>query len=156
MEDFVSMLLNFNFLLVAVALGVLGVVIKAIPKVPSWIIPFMNTILGVLVMMALGGWDVASGLVGVCAAGVATLAYEAFKQIFENFVKPKEAVEASVRNMIPENVSITYPEGSSTGECSWCGTELSSTDDFCPGCRGNVVTGEAKPETPDVKVGGTE
>lgn len=90
MEELLSLIITWQFLLVAAACGFIGILIKKIPGIPDWLIPFINLVFAVLVFMALVGFEVLNGLVGVLAAAVATYVYELFMQIFEVLVPKKE------------------------------------------------------------------
>ncbi|MCI8361537.1 MAG: holin [Clostridiales bacterium] len=70
----------------AAALYVLGVFLKAVPKIPNWVIPFVLTAAGVVFGMLLtGGAD--GVLQGVLAAGLAVLVNQGYKQVREQIVK---------------------------------------------------------------------
>lgn len=86
MTELVELVATTEFLLVAVACGVLGVAIQAIPKIPSWTIPFVNIVFSCLFMMALNGFTAVNALIGFLAASVATIVYESFKQVFTKII----------------------------------------------------------------------
>lgn len=78
-----SIVLTWQFYLVAACCGALGEVVKRIPHVPSWLVPVANTLFGVIMMMALLGPTPLNALAGILAASVATFVYEIFKGIVE-------------------------------------------------------------------------
>ena len=79
MEQLTSFLAE-NMYIVAAALYVLGVFIKAIPRIPNWVIPFVLTAAGVVFgLLIVGGAD--GVLQGILAAGLAVLVNQGYKQI---------------------------------------------------------------------------
>ena len=75
-----------NMYIVVAALYIIGVFIKAIPKIPNWIIPFVLTAVGIV----FGVWMIggAQGILqGVLCAGGAVLVNQAYKQVKENVGK---------------------------------------------------------------------
>ena len=86
MNELMEMIINWQFLLVAAACGALGVVIKGVPKLPSWIIPFVNTVFAVVFMMLLKGFLPEYALVGFLAAAVAGFIYEYVTQLIKNVI----------------------------------------------------------------------
>lgn len=79
MEQLTSFLAE-NMYIVAAALYVLGVFIKAIPKIPNWVIPFVLTAAGVVFgLLIVGGAD--GVLQGILSAGLAVLVNQGYKQI---------------------------------------------------------------------------
>ncbi len=85
MEQLTSFLAE-NMYIVAAALYVLGAFIKAVPKIPNWVIPFVLTAAGVVFgMLILGG---AGGVLqGILAAGLAVLVNQGYKQVREQVQK---------------------------------------------------------------------
>lgn len=75
-----------NMYIAAAALYVLGVFLKAVPKIPNWVIPFILTAAGVVFgMLILGG---AGGVLqGILAAGLAVLVNQGYKQVKEQVSK---------------------------------------------------------------------
>ena len=85
MEQLTSFLAE-NMYIVAAALYVLGVFIKAIPKIPNWVIPFVLTAAGVAFgLLLIGGAD--GVLQGILAAGLAVLVNQGYKQIKDQVIK---------------------------------------------------------------------
>ena len=85
MEQLTSFLAE-NMYIVAAALYVLGVFLKAIPKIPNWVIPFVLTAAGVAFgLLIIGGPD--GVLQGILAAGLAVLVNQGYKQIREQVSK---------------------------------------------------------------------
>ena len=75
-----------NMYIVAAALYVLGVFIKAIPRIPNWVIPFVLTAAGVAFgLLLVGGAD--GVLQGILATGLAVLVNQGYKQIKEQVNK---------------------------------------------------------------------
>ena len=75
-----------NMYLAAAALYVLGVFLKAVPRIPNWVIPFVLTAAGVAFgLLILGGAD--GVLQGILAAGLAVLVNQGYKQIKEQVQK---------------------------------------------------------------------
>lgn len=72
-----------NLYVVVAALYVLGIFIKAIPKIPNWTIPFILLAVSIPVVMAIMGWDDwPQGLMqGILCAGGAVLVDQSIKQI---------------------------------------------------------------------------
>ena len=85
MEQLTSFLAE-NMYIVAAALYVLGVFIKAIPRIPNWVIPFVLTAAGVAFgLLIIGGAD--GVLQGILAAGLAVLVNQGYKQIRDQVSK---------------------------------------------------------------------
>ena len=85
MEQLTSFLAE-NMYIVAAALYVLGVFLKAIPKIPNWVIPFVLTAAGVAFgLLIIGGPD--GVLQGILAAGLAVLVNQGYKQIRDQVQK---------------------------------------------------------------------
>ena len=75
-----------NMYIAAAALYVLGVFLKAVPRIPNWVIPFVLTAAGVAFgLLILGGAD--GVLQGILAAGLAVLVNQGYKQIKEQVTK---------------------------------------------------------------------
>ena len=76
--------LNFvseNTYIVAVVLWVLGEIIKGVPKIPNWVIPFVLAAVGIGLCIGLLGPDVQAVMQGILCAGGAVLADQAVKQV---------------------------------------------------------------------------
>ena len=85
MEQLTSFLAE-NMYIVAAALYVLGVFIKAIPRIPNWVIPFVLTAVGVVFgLLIIGGAD--GVLQGILAAGLAVLVNQGYKQVKDQVQK---------------------------------------------------------------------
>jgi hypothetical protein len=67
-----------EFWIIAVALGVVGNALVAVPKVPGWAVPPATIVLGIAATVLAYGPTVPAVASGVLAAAVATLAYETF------------------------------------------------------------------------------
>ena len=82
----ISQFLSENMYIVAAALYVLGIFLKAVPRIPNWVIPFALTAVGigfgVLLIGAPGGV-----LQGILAAGLAVLVNQGYKQVKEQVGK---------------------------------------------------------------------
>ena len=75
-----------NMYITAAALYVLGVFLKAVPRIPNWVIPFILTAAGVAFgLLILGGTD--GVLQGILAAGLAVLVNQGYKQVKEQVSK---------------------------------------------------------------------
>ncbi len=61
-------------------LYVIGMMIKKIPKIPDWIIPFGLLVIAIPVAMALSGWTIQGAIQGVLVAGVTVFANQLYKQ----------------------------------------------------------------------------
>ena len=82
----ISSFLAENMYITAAALYVIGVFLKAIPKIPNWVIPFVLTAAGVVFgLLLVGGAD--GVLQGVLAAGLAVLVNQGYKQIRDQVSK---------------------------------------------------------------------
>lgn len=82
----ISSFLAENMYITAAALYVMGVFLKAIPKIPNWVIPFVLTAAGVAFgLLLVGGAD--GVLQGVLAAGLAVLVNQGYKQIRDQVSK---------------------------------------------------------------------
>lgn len=84
--------LNFiseNTYIVAVVLWVLGEAIKAIPRIPNWVIPFVLMAAGTGLCIGLLGLDVQAVMQGILCAGGAVLADQAVKQVRSARVRPQ-------------------------------------------------------------------
>ena len=84
--DQISQFLTENMYIVAAALYVLGIFLKAVPRIPNWVIPFALTAVGMgfgaLILGAPQGI-----LQGVLAAGLAVLVNQGYKQVKEQVGK---------------------------------------------------------------------
>lgn len=65
------------------ALLILGQIIKTIPNVPNWIIPFALLVPGVVGTMAIIGWTVEGAIQGVLVTGAAVYGNQMWKQGME-------------------------------------------------------------------------
>lgn len=83
-----------NMVIVVLVLYILGTFLKAIPGSPSWIIPFVLVIIGMIF-----GWFIVSGIQGIIqgilCAGVAVLTYQLIKQGIEGVQEIKKDVTKS-------------------------------------------------------------
>lgn len=70
-------------LIVIPALWIIGKIIKEIPNIPNWIIPFALLIIGVPASMALIGWTIDGAIQGILVTGVAVYGNQIVKQISE-------------------------------------------------------------------------
>ena len=95
MTEFIyfSVILTWQFWVVAAACGALGEVVKRIPKVPDWLIPIVNMAFAIVMMIVLLGLDGINVLAGILAAAVATWVYETFKNVVEAFTASKSTEE---------------------------------------------------------------
>lgn len=83
--DVFEIILTPEFWIVAATCGAIGLAIKAIPKLPSWIIPFITGVISVALTCGIfGGIEWLYIASGVLSASVATYVYEVFKNIVEN------------------------------------------------------------------------
>lgn len=82
MSDFSSFIAE-NMAIVAAALYVLGMFLKAAPRIPDWAIPFILTVLGIAAGVTIyWGTDIPQGVIqGVLCAGAAVLVNQMIKQI---------------------------------------------------------------------------
>ena len=86
--DQLTTFLAENMYIAAAALYVLGVFVKAVPRIPNWVIPFILTAAGVAFgLLLIGGAD--GVLQGILAAGLAVLVNQGYKQIREQVSKPE-------------------------------------------------------------------
>lgn len=77
-------ILNFvseNTYIVAVVLWVLGEIIKGVPKIPNWVIPFVLAAVGIGLCIGLLGPDVQAVMQGILCAGGAVFCDQAIKQV---------------------------------------------------------------------------
>ncbi len=75
----------------AVALYVIGMFLKATPKIADWSIPWILLLVSLLAANVMIGWSVASTIQGVLACGIAVLGNQLYKQaqlgIYESKIK---------------------------------------------------------------------
>ncbi len=64
----------------AVALYVIGMFLKATPKIADWSIPWILLLVSLLAANVMIGWSVASTIQGVLACGIAVLGNQLYKQ----------------------------------------------------------------------------
>lgn len=69
-----------NCLIVIPALYIVGVIIKAIPKIPDWIIPFVLLAIGEAACIGIMGASVDAAIQGVLVTGAAVLVNQGIKQ----------------------------------------------------------------------------
>lgn len=62
-------------------LGVLGTLLKQMPFIPNWLIPFLITLFGVLGACGLLGFSVPSAIQGILISGAEMLGYQMIKQV---------------------------------------------------------------------------
>ena len=89
MEQIIEFL-GENMYMTAIALYIIGVFLKSIPKIPNWVIPFALAGVGILLGVLLVGVPSSSvdgyvnGVIqGILAAGAAVLVNQGYKQIKE-------------------------------------------------------------------------
>lgn len=90
-----DIILTWEFWIVAATCGAIGLAIKAIPKVPSWIIPFVNGAISIILLCGIVGefsWLYLAA--GILAASVATYVYELFVQAIEAITGYKDVSDA--------------------------------------------------------------
>jgi len=80
--EFLSYLIEKAYILIPVLL-IIGSVLKATPKLPNWLIPYMLLACGVSGAVSIIGFTPEGIFQGVIAAGVAVYGYEAFKALRE-------------------------------------------------------------------------
>lgn len=90
MEFEITTHLEAAVLPLAIALYVIGVFLKATPKVPDWLIPWMLLLLGVIGAILLLGLSVSSVIQGVIACGVAVLGNQLYKQAMNGLQETKK------------------------------------------------------------------
>lgn len=78
----------------AVALYVIGVFLKATPKIVDWTIPWILLLTAILSANVLLGWGIYSTIQGVLSCGIAVLGNQLYKQaqlgVHENRVTKKK------------------------------------------------------------------
>ena len=78
----------------AVALYVIGIFLKATPKVEDWTIPWILLLTAILSANVLLGWGIYSTIQGVLSCGIAVLGNQLYKQaqlgVHENRVTKKK------------------------------------------------------------------
>lgn len=72
-------------LVVIPVLYIIGTLLKKIPGIPDWLIPFGLLIIGIPVAMALSGWTVQGAIQGVLVTGVTVFANQLYKQGTKRF-----------------------------------------------------------------------
>lgn len=72
--------IDMTLIPLAVALYVIGVFLKATPKIADWCIPWILLFVSLLAANVLLGWSVASAIQGVLACGIAVLGNQLYKQ----------------------------------------------------------------------------
>lgn len=83
-ENFMSWLFDAlppEVLLIIVALYVMGMVLKRIPKCPDWAIPIAVMVIGVLLTTSVLGYTATNVVFGIIAGGLATSGNQIFKQL---------------------------------------------------------------------------
>jgi len=69
-----------EMLIVVPALLFLGWMMKSTPKVPDWLIPYVNTIVGILVGIAMTPTIVDGIIQGILVSAMSVLVYNLFRQ----------------------------------------------------------------------------
>ena len=64
-----------------VALYVIGIFLKATPKVEDWTIPWILLLTAILSANVLLGWGINSSIQGVLSCGIAVLGNQLYKQV---------------------------------------------------------------------------
>lgn len=89
--DIMSYIVESALILVP-CLFVLGLIIKAIPNIPNWIIPFVLLVVGVLGACGILGFSIPSALQGILCTGAAVYVHQLIKQGTEGLKsKPPDA-----------------------------------------------------------------
>lgn len=78
--DIVLSYVHSSVVIVIVALSIIGAIIKKTPNVPSWCIPYVLLVLGVIAAVAILGMNADAVIQGIIAAGVAVFGHELVKQ----------------------------------------------------------------------------
>lgn len=85
MEELFMNYIVKSCVIVIIALYIIGMMLKATPKVPDWTIPYILGVIGillcVLIIVSTGGTIVDGIIQGVIAAGIAVYANQLIKQI---------------------------------------------------------------------------
>ena len=88
--DFLAYIIEKAYVLIPV-LYFIGFLLKKIPGMPDWLIPFILVVIGVLAAMLMIGWTIEGAIQGILVTGVTVLTNQAYKQLFI-----KRKVESSV------------------------------------------------------------
>lgn len=75
-----------DFLVLVPVLYVLGLALKGTPRVRDWLIPWVLTILGMMIGFGIGGFNITSAIQGVIAAAVAVYGNQLFKQLLNGIL----------------------------------------------------------------------
>ncbi len=67
-------------LIVIPVLWVIGKLLKEIPKIQNWLIPWVLLVIGVLATMGIMGFTVESAIQGVLVAGASVFGHQLLKQ----------------------------------------------------------------------------
>jgi hypothetical protein len=67
-------------LIVIPVLWVIGKLLKEIPKIQNWLIPWILLVIGVLATMGIMGFTVESAIQGVLVAGASVFGHQLLKQ----------------------------------------------------------------------------
>jgi hypothetical protein len=79
--------INENYLIVIAVIYVIGMVLKAVNKVPDEIIPLILLVVAIGFSIAIGGFTVQAIMQGILVAGASVFANQFFKQTPEGILK---------------------------------------------------------------------
>ena len=65
---------------VSIALFLIGLFLKKTPRIPSWSIPYILGVLGVVACLFISGFSFQSAIQGIIAAGIAVYVHQLGKQ----------------------------------------------------------------------------
>ncbi len=83
-----------NVLYLIPALIVVGKIIKEIPNVPNWVIPFALLVLGIVAANSVLGWGVEATIQGALVAGAAVFGNQAWKQGTEAIIGKEQNADS--------------------------------------------------------------
>lgn len=80
----------------AIALYIIGIFLKATPRIADWCIPWVLLIAAIVAANVLQGWSVDSTLQGILSCGIAVLGDQLCKQARFGFQEQKEKKNSNV------------------------------------------------------------
>jgi len=75
--------LNFidsNIYILTPVLFIIGMILKATPKIPSWFIPYLLGIIGIVLCIGVKGFNVNAVIQGVLISGLSVYGHQLIKQ----------------------------------------------------------------------------
>lgn len=99
------------YILILIVLYIIGMMLKGIPQIGNWLIPFVLLILGIAASVALRGFTLEGILYGVLVAGLTVYGNQLYKQLTNHLATGKaedqEAQAQTIATAISDSAGLT-------------------------------------------------